>query len=151
MRWTVTNSKELSNLFVQLGGMPHPFTVDIRKGKGRSIDANALSWKWASEIARHVGDHTPGEIHAYNKLHFGVPIRRETDEAFREVYDERIKPLTYEAKMALMAAPIDLPVTRDMKVNEMSRFMDAVREHWMAQGVRLTDPNERKYQKENGQ
>lgn len=151
MRWTVTKPNELANLYLHLGNLPQPFTVDIRQGKGRSIDANALMWKWASEIARHVGDQQPGEIHAYNKLVFGVPIRRETDEAFRDVYDERIKPLTYEAKLALMAAPIDLPVTRDMKVKEMSRFMDAVREHWTAQGVRLTDPEMRKYEKENGQ
>lgn len=145
MRWTVTSPKELSNLYVHLGNLPQPFTVDISEGKGRSLNANALMWRWADEIARHVGDQTAGEIHAYNKLHFGIPLRRETDDGFREVYDARIKPLTYEAKLALMAAPIDLPVTRDMTVKQMSQFMDAVRLYWTEQGVRITEPEELKW------
>lgn len=140
MNRTVYNSQGLAALYQELGCLPHPFSVTIRLGKGRSLSQNALAWKWAGEIAAHFGDRTANEVHAYNKLHHGVPIRRETDEEFRAVYDERIKPLPYEAKLALMAPPIDLPVTRDMKVKEMTLFMDAVRLEWEQRGVVLTDP-----------
>lgn len=146
MRRTVYDSAGLGRLIHELGCLPHPFTVTIKTGRDRSLSQNALAWKWAGEIAAHLGDRTANEVHAHNKLHHGVPIRRETDPAFAEVYDERIKPLPYEAKLALMAPPIDLPVTRDMRVREMTRFMDAMREAWAAQGVMLTDPEAAKYE-----
>lgn len=146
MRRAVYDSAGLGRLVHELGCLPQPFTVTIKVGRERSLSQNALAWKWAGEIAAHLGDQTANEIHAFNKLHHGVPIRRETDPAFAEVYDARIKPLPYEAKLALMAPPIDLPVTRDMKVKEMTRFMDAVRLHWLSQGVTLTDPEARKEQ-----
>jgi len=146
MRRPVFDSPALDALIQELRGLPLPFTVTVREGKGRSDRQNRLMWEWAKQIAAHYGDRTANEVHAHNKLHHGVPIRRETDPAFAEVYDERIKPLPYEAKLALMAPPIDLPVTRDMRVREMTRFMDAVREAWAAQGVVLTDPEAMKYE-----
>ena len=146
MRRTVHDSRGLGALVHELGCMPQPFTVTIKAGRDRSLSQNALAWKWAGQIAAHYGDRTPNEVHAHNKLHHGVPIRRETDPDFAEVYDARIKPLTYEAKLALMAPPIDLPVTRDMQVREMTRFMEAVREAWTARGVVLTDPEAAKYE-----
>lgn len=145
MKRAVFDSAGLGALIHELGCLPHPFTVTIKAGRDRSLSQNALAWKWAGEIAAHFGDRTPNEVHAQNKLHHGVPIRRETDPDFCAVYDERIKPLTYEAKLALMAPPIDLPVTRDMKVKEMTRFMDAVRAEWEGRGVILTDPEDQKY------
>jgi len=146
MKRTVFDARGLDALFREIECLPHPFTVAIKAGRDRSLSQNALAWKWAGEIAAHYGDRTANEVHAHNKLHHGVPIRRETDPAFAEVYDARIKPLTYEAKLALMAPPIDLPVTRDMRVREMVRFMDAVREAWSARGVVLTDPEAMKYE-----
>lgn len=131
---------------LHISNMVPPFTVTVKRGKPRSLDQNALAWKWAGEIAAARGDVTPNEAHGFNKLHFGVPIRRETDYDFAEKYDRIIKPLPYEAKLALMQPPIDLPVTRDFKVPEMTRFMDAVRAHWSGEGVRLTDPEAAKYE-----
>lgn len=139
---TVENSEHLAALFHFLGDMPHPFTVTVSKGKKRSLDQNALCWKWAGEIAAHLGDQTANEIHAYNKLHFGVPILREHDEEFREAYDEQIKPLTYEAKLAIMAPPLDLPVTRRMKTGAMTQYLDTLVAYWRSQGVILTIPEE---------
>jgi len=146
MRRDVLDGRSLSALMHEIGCLPLPFAVTIKVGRQRSLSQNALAWKWAGEIAAHYGDRTANEVHAYNKLHHGVPIRRETDPDFARVYDERIKPLPYESKLALMAPPIDLPVTRDMRVHEMTRFMDAVREAWAAQGVMLLDPDAKKYE-----
>ena len=142
MRRTVFDSRQLAALVAELGNLPHPFTVSVAVGRGRSLNQNALAWKWAGEVADHFGDRTANEVHAYNKLHHGVPIRRETDPDFAEVYDARIKPLPYEDKLALMAPPIDLPVTRDLKVKDMQRFLDAVALEWTRQGVPLTIPED---------
>lgn len=141
-RRTIFSPADRDRLFAEITAQPLPLTVTITAGRGRGLTQNALAWKWAGEIAAYRGDVTANEVHAMNKLHHGVPIRRETDPDFAEVYDSRIKPLPYEAKLALMAPPIDLPVTRDMRVSEMTRFLDAVRLHWQAEGVGLTIPED---------
>ena len=140
MKRVVVTPQQLDALQRELAGTPRPFTVTIQAGRGRGLSQNALAWKWAQEIAAHLGDVTANEVWAHNKLHHGVPILRETDPEFARVYDERIKPLSYEAKIALMGPPIDLPVTRQMTVAVMSRFMDAVFQEWTKRGVVLTRP-----------
>lgn len=139
-RRTIHTPADRAWLFAEITAHPLPMTVTLAQGRRRGLSQNALAWKWAGEIAAHYGDRTANEVHAHNKLHHGIPIRRETDPEFAEVYDARIKPLPYEAKLALMAPPIDLPVTRDMRVREMTRFLDAVRLEWQSRGVALTIP-----------
>jgi hypothetical protein len=141
-RRTIFTPHDRDRLFAEIAAQPLPLTVTLSAGRGRGLSQNALAWKWAGEIAAHYGDRTANEVHAHNKLHHGVPIRRETDPDFAEVYDAKIKPLTYETKLAIMAPPIDLPVTRDMKVTEMTRFLDAVRLEWQSRGVALTIPED---------
>lgn len=111
-------------------------------GNRRTLDQNALMWKWATEVSSFLGDVTTTEVHAYNKLHFGVPILRETDEDFREVYDRTIKPLPYEVKMEIMGPPIDLPVTRRMTKKAHARYLDDVFAVWTGRGATLTMPEE---------
>lgn len=115
-----------------------PVRVEWRT-KARSLDQNALLWKWSTEISAQLGDMTAQEVHCHNKLHFGVPIRREED-GFREVYDRVIRPLSYEEKLEIMGPPIDFPVTRDMRVKQMTQFLDAVAKHWSERGIILTAP-----------
>ncbi|MDX5416056.1 MAG: hypothetical protein LPK88_07020, partial [Alphaproteobacteria bacterium] len=127
---------------VERMGPQLPMTFSWRQGADRSLDQNDLCWKWNAEVSQQMGDRTQEEVHAFNKLHFGVPIRRE-DAEFREVYDRVLKTLAYEDKLECMAAPLDLPVTRDMTVKQMTRFLDAVYDHWTKEGVALTVPPER--------
>ncbi|MGB1214866.1 MAG: hypothetical protein ACPG4X_15980 [Pikeienuella sp.] len=122
---------------------PDGWVCDIHPPK-RSLGQNDLSFVWYQEVARHFGDRTPTDIRAFSKLHFGVPIRRETDEGFREKYDRILKPLTYEQKLECMVDPLDFPVTRDLKKREMIRYLDAVFNHWRGEGVRLTVPEDEK-------
>ena len=118
----------------------YPCTVSIRAGVGRTTPQNKLAQRWAADVSAQMGDRTPEEARGYFKLHHGVPIRRE-DPAFLAVYDARIKPLPYEHKLALMMAPIDLPVTRDMTVKELTRYLDSIHSEFSAMGVALTDPD----------
>jgi hypothetical protein len=114
-----------------------PMVVAWKQGDDRSTQQNALAFKWYGEISVELGDRLPHEVRAYCKLHHGVPIRRE-DEDFREVYDRVVRPLPYEHKLALMVEPIDFPVTRDMTIAQMTRYLDAI-QHEFAH-VRLTMP-----------
>ena len=117
-----------------------PCTLSIKKGKDRTPEQNRLQRMWMNEAAEQLGEDTPEGYRAYCKLHFGVPILREEHEEFCAAYDRIIKPHSYEEKLAMMALPLDFPVTRLMTTKEKSRYLDAVWAHFTGLGVQLTDP-----------
>ena len=117
----------------------YPCTVSIREGVQRSLAQNRLAQQWAADVSAQLGDRTPEEARGYFKLRHGIPIRRE-DEAYAAMYDLHIKPLPYETKLACMMEPIDFPVTRDMSIKELTRYLDSIQREFTAMGVRLTDP-----------
>ena len=123
-------------------GQALPFTVEIRKGKRRTLLQNKLQRLWLNEIAEQLGDRTPEEVRGYCKLTLGVPILRLENEAFCEKYDRLIKPMSYEAKLELMMEPMDFPITRLMTTNQKTRYLDAVARHFAERGVVLTSPNQ---------
>lgn len=121
-----------------------PCTVNVKKGKDRSIEQNKLQRLWMNEIAEQLQDDTAEGYRAYCKLHFGIPILRAESEEYCAVYDKYIRPLAYETKLVYMAVPLDFAVTRLMTTKQMTQYLDAVHEEFTARGVRLTDPEERK-------
>lgn len=136
----IRNEDQRQKLIRALMAMDLPSTVSIRKGADRTVEQNKLQRLWVAEAAEQLGDE-PEEIRAYLKLRIGVPILRENHDDFRVQYDELVKPLPYEQKLALMREPVDFPVTRLMKVPEKREYLDRVYQHLSEQGVFLTDPN----------
>lgn len=122
-----------------------PMTVTVTQGAGRRNAQNRLSQRWFTDISRQLGDQTHEDVRAYCKLHFGVPILRAENEAFRVAYDRTMLNLTYEDKLAAIQA-FELPVTRLMTTKQMTAFMDRMQQHWLVQGFRLTDPEALKYE-----
>lgn len=125
----------------------YPLTVTITQGASRSKEQNRLAQRWFTDVSRQLGDQTHEDTRAYCKLHFGVPILRAENEAFRQSYDTTMKHLPYEDKLAAIKA-FDLPVTRLMTVKQMTAFMDEMQRHWSQQSIRLTDPEALKYEEE---
>lgn len=119
-----------------------PFVVSVAKGRPRSVEQNRLQRMWCNEISQQLGDRTPEEVRGYCKLTIGVPILRAESENFRERYDSVLKPLTYEAKMAIMMEPLDLPVTRIMSSKQKTEYLDQVYRHWTEKGIVLTRPED---------
>lgn len=119
-----------------------PFTATITHGKHRSTAQNRTQRKWVQEIAEQLGDQTQEQVRAFIKLHIGIPILREENEAFRLRYDEVVKPLNYEQKIALMAEPLDMPITRLMTTKQHARFLDEVHRYFSERGIVLTDPED---------
>src|SRR5690606_23027329 len=101
-------------------------------------DQNALQWLWATEAANQLGDRTADEVQRDWKLRHGVPILREDSAEFRDVYDRAIRPLPYELKAEAMRF---LPVTSEMKVRQMVRYLDTIQRECAENGIRLTDPD----------
>lgn len=124
-----------------------PMTVSIAAGEDRTGQQNALAFRWFQEAADQLGDRTASDIRAHCKLHHGVGMLHVENDAFREQWDRLIRDrFTYEEKLALMLPPHDYPVSRVMTVRQMSRWMDAIHAEYSALGVRLTDPELRKYE-----
>ena len=124
---------------------PVPFTLSLTDGKHRTTAQNRLQRLWMNEIAEQRGDMKPEEVRAYCKLTIGVPILRSQNEAFRIRYDEILKPLSYEQKLAIMAEPLDLPVTRLMTTKQKTEYLDGIAKHFAEQGVVLTMPEDMKF------
>ncbi len=121
-----------------------PFTITITDGKPRSRAQNRLLHKWMGEIAEQKGDCSADEARAYCKLTIGVPILRQQNAAFKERYDEILKPLSYEQKLAIMSEPLNLPVTSLMSTKQLTEYLEAIIRHFGEQGIILTMPDDMK-------
>ena len=127
-------------LLAFLAKRPIPFTVDITSGKHRSVEQNKLQRLWLNEAAAQLEGQTAEELRGLCKLTIGVPILRAENEDFREKYDAVVRPLPYEAKLAIMQEPLDLPVTRLMNTDQKTRYLDGISRMFAEQGVVLTEP-----------
>lgn len=116
------------------------FTLTFKFGKGRSLNANALSHAWYEQVARELREDDARGVKRFCKLHFGVPILRAEDEEFRESYDAVIRRnLTYEQKLIAMDM---LPVTSRMTTKQISQYMQDMQDHYRTKGVCLEFPPE---------
>jgi hypothetical protein len=120
-----------------------PFTVDVVKGRRRSVEQNHLQRLWLNEAAEQLGDRTAEELRGECKLTLGVPLLRAENTTFCEKYDEFVRPLPYEQKLAFMMEPLDFPVTRLMSTEQKTRYLDMMFRHFTEQGVKLTDPEQK--------
>ena len=140
----IISTEKERDLFIRfMRAQKIPFTASILKGKHRSTEQNRLQRMWVGEIAEQLGDRTPEEVRGWCKLHLGVPILRNDSEEFREKYDKIIRPLPYEHKIECMMVPLDFSVTRLMTTAQKTKYLDAIVQHFSAQGVVLTDPQDR--------
>ncbi|MGB0903091.1 hypothetical protein [Halocynthiibacter sp.] len=140
---TIGNSEQLASYVQLLGNMKQPFTATTTPGIKRSYEQNRLQRMWVNEIAEQLGDRTAEEVRGECKLHIGVPILRAENEAFAASYDQIVRPLPYEAKMALMMVPFDFGVTRIMTTKQKTTYLDHMQRYWAGKGVVLTQPEER--------
>lgn len=134
----IKTDKDLDELIAFLRSRKHPFTIDITDGRDRSAEQNKLSQKWYAEIAEQTGEDRE-EVRARCKLEIGVPIMRAASDQFRATYDRLVRPLPHEDKLALIR-DTDMPVTRLMKVKDMTRYMDLVFQRHAEFGIVLTVP-----------
>lgn len=111
--------------------------LKMREHEEKRKDAqNALQFHWYKEMEMQ-GDKSAKEYRAECKLHHGVPIARENPD-FDIVYREAIIRLPYETKLKFMLDPVNLPVTSDFGVKDMTRFLKAVQQDFSERGMTLT-------------
>ncbi len=135
----IINSQDDLDNFVRLASnLAKPFTVEWQLGRDRSLEQNRLQFLWAREAAEQRGDMTADDVRCEWKLVHGVPILREESAEFREIYDAAIKPLPYQQKLIAMRF---IPVTSEMKVPQMTAYLDTICRECAEQGIILTQPD----------
>ena len=133
----IRNADDLDLWITFLGGRKLPITVSCIEGLDRSTAQNNLMWKWASEVEQQTQQETAEEVQRRWKLDHGVPILCGDDPAYRQFCRAALGPLNYEQRKKAMKF---IPVTSEMKVKQMVRFMDAVERECLEQGIVLTQP-----------
>ena len=150
-RW-IKSEDDLKALKLLISNMQGPFTLTIEKGirEKRSTDQNRLQRLWVNE-AEQQGDMTAEEYRAYCKLHFGVPMLRNENDTFAELYDskirDRVPPYSYEQKLEFMAIPWDMHVTRLMTIKQHDKYLNMMHDHFTSLGMILTIPNDIDWEK----
>lgn len=114
--------------------------VNVKEGKGRSVEQNAVLHGWFGQVARELREYDERGVKRFCKLHFGVPILRAEDDDFRVAYDRVIRPLGYEDRLVAMDI---LPVTSAMTTIQLDRCMTDIQDHYQKQGVALVYPKSR--------
>lgn len=137
----IKNEYDLSLLTTYLKSRKRPYTVEITEGRCRSTEQNKLAFKWYVEISNQTGEDRE-DVRARCKLSFGLPILMESNEAFRDLCRRRIKPLSHAERIEVIR-DFDIPITRLMNVEQMSRFLDIMFRRHAEIGVVLTIPPDR--------
>lgn len=109
--------------------------VQVKAGRPRSLDQNALVHAWYDQISRELREDSALGVKCYCKLHFGVPILRAEDADYRETYDTAIRPMPYPRKLVAMR---QWPVTSLMTRDQLTQYADAIAEHYAGRGVHLS-------------
>lgn len=136
----IRNADELDALFVLLGNLldkKKRLTVEWVEGIDRTAQQNRLMWKWATEAGEQIGE-TSEEIQRRWKLDYGLPIMCEDSEEYRSFCRLTLGRLSYEARKQAMKF---IPVTSEMTVRQMVKFMDAVERECLENGIVLTAPD----------
>lgn len=137
----IRTDDDLVMLKTFLDGRKLPFTVDITEGLDRSAEQNKLAFKWYGEISEQTGEDIE-DVRARCKLEMGVPILRRDIEAFRDAYDEFLKPHSHEAKLSFIRKT-QWPVTSLMKIKQMTEYLDLMFRRHSEFGIVLTIPPDR--------
>lgn len=143
----IRDPSDIAGLSRLLSARKLPLTVTITAGASRTHRQQRLMFRWFQDVSQQLGDQTVEEVRAFCKLHFGVPILRAENEAFRLAYDGVMKSLPYEAKLSFMQQ-MQLPVTSLMTVKQQTAMLDEMARFWAQRGVRLTDPEAMRYEEE---
>ena len=107
----------------------------------RSLDQNALVYRWYADIAAQKQDMTPLEARCITKLHIGVPLLRSENEAFCAHWDKFVKgSATYEEKLEAMKF---MDITSILTSPQMTKYLDQMQCYWRDQGIFLESINDR--------
>ncbi len=135
---SIKTADDLDLWITFLQGRKLPMTVGAVEGLDRTAAQNRMQWMWANEVEQQMSQETADEVQRRWKLDHGIPILCEASEEYRSFCRLTLKRLTYEERKAAMRF---VPVTSEMNVRQMVKFLDAIERESLEQGVVLTSPD----------
>lgn len=145
-RMVIRDAVDTRRFLMMLDSFERPFTLAWTPGEKRSLSQNALLHRWYGEVAAQLGDADATTIKGLCHRQFGLTIRLR-DEQFAWIWNRTGAGLSYERQCKFLASGI-LGVSSKMTKPELSEYMDAMRQHYAEAGICLTDPEDRKYERE---
>jgi len=137
---TLRTSQDVDSLAVLLQQRKLPMTVSISEGVKRSTQQNRLQWKWAGECAEQIGGDAD-EHQAIFKVRFGIPILCAENVRFADAWTPAMNAMSYEQQVEFMRES-RLPISSIMTAKQMGRYMDAIYNNYILNGVQLTKPDQ---------
>lgn len=135
---TIASKEDLENWFTLLRSRKLPMTVSAVEGRDRTSAQNRLMWTWAQETGDQVGE-TADEVQRRWKLDHGIPILCVDREEYRSFCRLTLGRLNRDQRLEAMEFT---PVTSEMNVRQMVRFMDTVERECAEGGIVLTQPDQ---------
>ena len=117
-----------------------PYTLTVRDGRCRTLDQNALLHKWYSEAAKQMHD-SAADVKGQCHHEYGLPIRLQ-DPQFAWLWTNSAAKLPYEKQCKVLASG-QFQISSKMTTKELSEYMAAMQRDYLAQGVQLTNPEDR--------
>ena len=111
-------------------------SIKVEPYEKRNLGQNDLSFELYNRIGKAIYGGDSDLARRECKLRIGVPLLREHDPEFRELYDQVIKGHDYETKLKIMSY---LPVTSRMSKKIFTQYANKVIDTYAAQGVDLGD------------
>ena len=141
-RWHVKDHAALMVALGQIVQVQPPLIITVKEGEETRRDRqNRFAFEAYKQIAKILGDRPADDVRAETKLHIGVPILRGEDDYFRAKYDDHMRGLPYETKLAMMVEPFEFPVTRLMTVKQMAEYITQMLAYWDKQGASFALPD----------
>jgi len=123
--------------------LPHEIVIRERK-KDRSLEQNALMWKWYTIIAGELGE-TKEAIHEHYKAKYLVNIY----ERDNQDYAEMIRSLRMVWRSGMKKEAVDLKSkvvgltsTSTATVKQMTEYLDCIEHDSAGMGIRLPMPED---------
>jgi hypothetical protein len=133
----IRTADDLDLWFTYLSGRKLPMTVSATEGLDRSAEQNRLMWKWATDVGQQTGEDSD-EVQARWKLDHGLAVLCEDSQDYRTFCRMTLRPLTRQERLRAMEYT---PVTSQMNVKQMVRFMDRIERECAEGGLVITKPD----------
>ena len=123
-------------------------TATVRTAKeARTMAQNRLIHRWFGDISRHLMGESEADVKVRCNLMYGKPILARDNAEWGEEFSAVFEVLSYEKKLNAIKT-FDIPFTRNMSVKQLSEYMNEMQRDHLTMGIRLTDPDARKYESE---
>jgi len=143
----IRQPEHITALAILLGGVKLPITVSWVQGESRREAQNRLAFQWYGDISRQLGDQSISEVRAECKCRFAAPILCVEHPPFAITWGRFRERFSWKEMLEFVKVT-ELPMSSLLNVKPMSEYLNAINLEYSRVGVRLTDPEARKYQEE---